>query len=536
MLEEKAKLSTPHAYGGMVSAPHHLASQAGAAVLREGGNAAEAMIAMAATIAVVYPHMNSIGGDGFWLAAAPGTEPVGIQACGPAAAAATPEFYAAAGCDEVIPARGGLSALTAAGTIGGWIRAHELARAWGGRMDLADLLSDAIRHARTGVSVSASQARLTREKLSELGHVPGFAETYLCDSAVPTQGTGLRFDTLAATLEHMARAGLQDFYRGDVARSLARDLEAAGSPLRLADLEAYEASCIAPLSMRLRGLQAFNLPPPTQGIASLMILAILDRLGAHWDVCADFVHDVVEATKQAFVVRDANVFDPAFMKVAAADLLADSEIERMAAAVDRSTALPWPQESLPGDTIWMGAIDGAGRAVSFIQSLYWEFGSGVVSRATGVLWQNRGVSFALQPDDPNRLAPGRLPFHTLNPALARFDDGRTMVYGSMGGEGQPQTQAAVFARYVWRGQGLQQAVTAPRWLLGRTWGAETTTLKLESRFGAEVIDRLRTLGHDVELVAPYCDIMGHAGAIVRRADGLLEGAADPRSDGSVEAL
>jgi oxamate amidohydrolase len=528
-------LNTVRAYGGMATSPHHLASQAGIEVLREGGNAGEAMLAMAATIAIVYPHMNAIGGDGFWLASAPGAAPVGIQACGPAAGEATPDFYAAMGCQKTIPARGGLAALTVAGTVAGWIRALELARSWGGRMPLAELLGGAIRHAQLGVAVTASQERLTREKLGELSGVPGFAEALLKAGKVPEEGERLVFERLGATLEHLSRAGLDDFYRGDVARALVGDLESVGSPLRLSDMESFEAQFVAPLATTINGARLFNMPPPTQGIASLIILAVLDRLGLRPAPEADFVHDIVEATKQAFLVRDAEVFDPAYMKAAPDDLLAGSMIVRMAEAIDRSRALAWPHPALPGDTIWMGAVDRDGRAVSFIQSIYWEFGSGVVSPATGVLWQNRGISFSLDPDHPNRLVPGRLPFHTLNPALALFDDGRAMVYGTMGGEGQPQTQAAIFARYFWAGIGLQQAVTEPRWLLGRTWGEDSTNLKLESRFDADTVEALRRAGHEVELVAPFSDLMGHAGAIVRHVDGLLEGAADPRSDGSVAA-
>jgi gamma-glutamyltranspeptidase/glutathione hydrolase len=184
----------------------------------------------------------------------------------------------------------------------------------------------------------------------------------------------------------------------------------------------------------------------------------------------------------------------------------------------------------------MGAIDRLGRAVSFIQSLYWEFGSGVVSPSTGVLWQNRGHSFSLDDRHPNRLEPGRLPFHTLNPALAFFDDGRTLVYGTMGGDGQPQTQAALFARYAWANYELQEAIAAPRWLLGRTWGAHNASLKLENRFPAELFDRLRACGHVVEPIGPFDDLVGHAGAVVRHPDGLLEGAADPRSDGSAVGI
>ena len=182
----------------------------------------------------------------------------------------------------------------------------------------------------------------------------------------------------------------------------------------------------------------------------------------------------------------------------------------------------------------MGCIDSEGRTASFIQSIFWEFGSGVVSGSTGVLFQNRGISFSLNPKALHFLQPGRKPFHTLNPAMARFKDGRSMVFGTMGGEGQPQTQSAVFSRYGLFNQGLQQAVTAPRWLLGRTWGEETTTLKLESRFDPALVEELREAGHDLEVLPEaFSDTMGHAGAVVRHPNGVMEGAADPRSDGSV---
>ena len=174
--------------------------------------------------------------------------------------------------------------------------------------------------------------------------------------------------------------------------------------------------------------------------------------------------------------------------------------------------------------------------VSYIQSVYWEFGSGVVLSDTGIAWQNRGSSFVLDARSHLALAAHKKPFHTLNPAHARFDDGRHMVYGNMGGDGQPQSQSAVFTRYALYGQTLQQAVSAPRWLLGKTWGQETTTLKFENRFEPLVLQTLSDAGHDVEVLGDYSDTMGHAGAIVRQADGLYQGAADPRSDGVVAAF
>ncbi|MEK9726257.1 MAG: gamma-glutamyltransferase, partial [Rhodospirillaceae bacterium] len=165
-------------------------------------------------------------------------------------------------------------------------------------------------------------------------------------------------------------------------------------------------------------------------------------------------------------------------------------------------------------------------------SLYWEFGSGTVLDETGLIWQNRGTSFSLDPAHHNALKPHRRPFHTIQPALARLSDGRVMPYGTMGGEGQPQTQAMVFARHVLHGQGLQEAVTAPRWLLGRTWGAETTNLRMENRVDPGVIDALGAAGHDIQTVGAFDEVMGHAGALVRHPDGLIEGAADPRGDGA----
>ena len=187
----------------------------------------------------------------------------------------------------------------------------------------------------------------------------------------------------------------------------------------------------------------------------------------------------------------------------------------------------------PGDTVWMGVVDGEGRAVSFIQSIYHEFGSGVIAGDSGVLWQNRGISFSLQAGALNELKPGRLPFHPLNPPMAQLTDGRTVVYGSMGGDGQPQFQAQVFTRHLLMGQTVEAAVSAPRWLLGRTWGSASDTLKLESRFPREVFDALAARGHAVEALADFDESAGHAGLIVRHPDGRLEGAADPRSDGGV---
>lgn len=320
-----------------------------------------------------------------------------------------------------------------------------------------------------------------------------------------------------------------------MARSLAGDLEAAGAPLRLNDLESHRALEVVPLSASVGGHAVYNLPPPTQGLASLLLLALYEPLRARQVESFDFVHRLVECTKVAFAVRDRYVTDPAYMICAAEDFLAPESLRDMAAGISCQRAAPWPHPSQPGDTVWLGAADRDGLSVSFIQSLYWEFGSGLVLPGTGITWQNRGTSFSLSPRDINALMPGRLPFHTIQPAMAETGDGCLMAYGTMGGEGQPQTQAIIFARHILHGIDLQAAVTAPRWLLGRTWGEATTNLKIEDRLTPDVVDRLREAGHEIEMVDSFSEMMGHAGAIVSHPDGLLEGASDPRSDGTVAA-
>lgn len=525
--------NTTYATRGMAVAPHSLAAQAALSVLNgDGGNAIEAMVAAAAAIAVVYPHMNGIGGDGFWVISEPGQPVRAIEACGMAGAAVTRDLYLGRDLQQ-IPVRGPLAANTVAGTISGWERALTLSAAWGGRLPLSRLLEDAIHYAENGVPVTPSQASATAAKLDELFVQPGFTDTFLVDGKAPQAGSLFTQRRLGSTLRQLASAGLDSFYRGDLADMISADLARVGSPITAADLAAYRATVTEPVQLQHSLADIYNCAPPTQGVVSLIILALLDRLALHRyrEDSLEYVHLVVEATKQAFLIRDRYVCDPLHMAVPAQELLSDAFLAPYADAISLERALPWGGGRGPADTVWMGVIDGEGRAVSFIQSIYHEFGSGVVLPESGINWQNRGCSFSLDPGHINTLRPGKKPFHTLNPALARFHDGRTMVYGTMGGDGQPQTQAAVFTRYAVFGQGLQQAVTAPRWLLGRTWGLASESLKLESRFAPDIVDGLRALGHDVDVVADFDEMVGHAGAIVRSPQGVFEGASDPRSNG-----
>jgi gamma-glutamyltranspeptidase/glutathione hydrolase len=521
---------------GVVAAPHHAAAETGRLMLEEGGNALEAMVAMAATIAAVYPHMNHIGGDGFWLVREPSGRVRAIMGAGPAGAKATPAHYREQGFDE-IPPRGPLAALTVPGAVATWALALQAAEAYGGKLPLDVVLGPAIRHAREGYAVTRSQARLTAEKLAECRDAPGFAATFLIDGKPPAEGATLKQVALAATLDQLANAGLGDFYRGDVGREIAADLERIGGPVTRADLERYEAKVAEPLSVVCEAGTLTNTPPPTQGLASLIILALFERLRVAEAETFNHVHGIVEATKRAFLVRDREVTDPARLAGPLARYLEKTFLDAEAAKIDRRKAARWPAPKGEGDTVWMGAADSSGLVVSYIQSLYWEFGSGCVLPATGVLMQNRGASFSLERGAVNPLQPGRQPFHTLNPALARLRDGRVMAYGTMGGDGQPQSQAALFTRHVLYRQPLEQAVDRPRWLLGRTWGSPHTNLRLESRFDEGLIDRLMSAGHEVEvLTEAYSDTMGHAGAVVLHPDGMLEGVHDPRADGGAAGV
>ncbi|MCL7743573.1 gamma-glutamyltransferase family protein [Guyparkeria hydrothermalis] len=526
-------LHTPRARRGMVVAPHSLASEAGLAVLREGGNAIEAGVATASTLAVVYPHMTGIGGDAFWIAK-PANGPVRyIGGCG--AAGADPDHYAARGLDQ-IPTRGPDAALTVAGAVSSWSAALALsAREWSGSMPLDRLLDEAIWHAESGYPVTASQAAVTAARRDELADLPGFADTFLQDGAARAVGAVETQPRLARSLRCLAADGLDGFYDGELAAAIAADLAQVGSPVSADDLSAHQVEQGAPLSCRVGSATVYNSRPPTQGLVSLIILALAERLGVpDWPVDSpEAIHRLVEATKQAFRLRDESLHDPDMMPTPVEDLLDPAFLDELAARVDPDKAEPWGEPGEPGDTTWFGVIDEQGNAVSVIQSIYHEYGSGVVLPETGICWQNRGLAFSLDPDAPRGLQRGRRPFHTLNPPLACFDDGRTMVYGTMGGDGQPQTQTALFARQVWNGDEPQAAVTAPRWLLGRTWGNASTSLKLESRFDPAIPQRLAGMGHRVEVVGDYDEMMGHAGMIVRSPDGILAGGADPRGNGGV---
>lgn len=514
---------------GMVVTPHHLATQSAMSVLRDGGTAVEAAVAAAATVAVVYPHMNSIGGDSFWLIIPPRGDPVVIEACGAAGSKANLELYA--GMTE-IPIRGPKAANTVAGTVGGWQEALDFVSECGyQRKSISKLLADAIYYAEHGFPVSTSHAAGLKEIKNQEWLTRDFEKFYLPNGTMPRAGDIFCQKELAETLKHLVENGFNSFYKGKLAKQIVKDMIEVGIPITEEDLANYTPIRKQPLRLFHKSGELLNVPPPTQGLVSLSILGILDKLNIDGKNEGQFIHATVEATKQAFDMRDEYITDPAYMIVDPKFLLSDKAISAMANNVD-AKASPLRNGVGPGDTIWLGVMDDKGFSVSFIQSTYHTFGSGVVLPETGILWHNRGVSFTLAKDHIRSLKPGKKPFHTLNPAAARLNDGRVIVYGTRGGDGQPQTQAAIFHRYVIQNLPLQNSISNPRWLYGNMAGKNDDSLKLEDRFDEQTIQYLTDRGHKVVMLPSYSESVGHAGMLVRHPNGVMEGACDPRGNGS----
>ena len=530
----------------MVTSPHGLASAAGARALRAGANAVEAAIATAATIAVVYPHMNSIGGDNVWLIYDARSRSMrALLAIGTAGEACTIEGYRSAGHIGDIPRRGALAANTVPGAVDGWCEALRYSREQlDGTQSLDELLADAIWYARNGFPVTPSQAHWTQRnvgvaagRFGRLEVLPGFARTFLRpDGSTPATGERFSLPDLAGTLAAIGRGGADAFYRGATAVAIADFLRANGGLLTAADFAGYRSSWEDPLTMEYRRWALYNSPPPTQGLTSLQILNIVQQFSPAvlQRTPADFYHVMVEATKAAFVDRDAWIADPRTHPAPLGELLSARHAARHAAQIDLvRAAAPAPSRAAGGDTVWLGVVDAAGNAVSLIQSIYFDFGAGIVADGTGVLLQNRGSSFVLDAAHPNGIAPGKRPFHTLNPAMALRDGVPELVYGTMGGEGQPQTQAAIATRVLDFGMDVQAAIDAPRWLYGRTWGEATNSLSIESRVEPGVVAELERRGHALEVVGEWDERVGHAQAIrIDPHTRMRAGGADPRGDGA----
>ena len=512
---------------GMVTSPHALATQCGVKVLEEGGNAVEATIATVAALCVTYPHFCGLGGDAFFIIADTKGQIQNISGIGQAA-------QNTSGYAGSIPLRGPRSALTTAGLVDALRCAWDISTQMGGRASWASLLQPAIELARDGHAVSASERFWLGFRSAQAEEMPDVFSAFSSAGRVSELGTVRQQPQLARTLELLADRGPRDFYEGSLAGRLAQGLINAGSPLTATDLALTRARVEEPLRLPYRGGTLIAHRPPTQGITTLQIMGILERfdLRSIPEGSADYYHLLVEAVKQAFLYRNRYLADPEHANVPVDMLLSAAHLDAQAGAIDLHHALDWPHHFQTGDTVYVGARDVHGNAVSALATVYFDWGSGVMAGDTGVLWHNRGAAFSLEPNHPNVLAPGKRPFHTLNPGMYLKDGQPRIIYGTQGADGQPQTLAAILTRMIDYRMDPLSALTQPRFLLGKTFSDPGDSLKLESDVPLSVQTELARRGHQLRTVDAQSPLMGHPGAILFDPEsGLMLGAHDPRSDG-----
>jgi gamma-glutamyltranspeptidase/glutathione hydrolase len=504
----------------MVSCPHELASQAGAQVLRDGGSAVDAALAAAATLAVIYPHMCSLGGDAFWLIYDAAARKVScLDGGGRAAASATLARV------KEIPFRGLTPAtLTTPGAVASFCEAH----ARFGKISLARCLEPAIHYARDGYPVTARLSRWIADTAVDLAQDPASAALF------PAGQSQLANPALARTLEAIASRGHAGFYQGEIAAELAR----LGGFFTQSDLAAQRAYWGEPLRGTYRGVTIYETPPPTQGCAVLEMLNLIEPLELGPFLGPDHVHLLVQAKQIAYHDRDQVLADPAFANVPVERLISKQYAAERGRLIDGRSALRWDMVpsfgSLSGDTVYVAAVDRYGNAASLIQSLYGAFGSCVVAGNTGVILQNRGAYFSLDRNHPNRLEPGKIPLHTLIASMAKRDGKLWSVLGCMGADGQPQIQLQLYSAMIDFGLDIQEAIEMPRFLSGRfALGEARDTLHMESRFPEATIDTLAQRGHAINRWDAWNEMAGHAhGITIDRRNGMLSGGSDPRSDGA----
>ncbi|MHC8406818.1 gamma-glutamyltransferase family protein [Pseudomonas sp. TMB3-21] len=509
----------------VICTPHAQASAAGMRILDAGGTAIDAMLAASAMLAAVFPHMTGLGGDALWMIHDSKVRTiVGIGQAGQR----LPEGGA-------IGVRGPASVATTAGAMASWQTAANVSRhEWGSRLGWADLLEDAASVADAGIPISQSHLfwQTLRQPLIE--QLPSLHRLCNIDGRWLREGDTLRQPELANTLRHLARQGVEDFYKGELAQAFGAAFEALGCGLTTADLAATHAKEMAPVSVRYREGRLYNVAPPSQGLYTLQAMAVMQHkpLAQVGNGSALYYHYLVEAIKQGLLRRNGQLCDPLSNPWDFAANLDDGQIRHYADAIDDQRAAPWNEPGRPADTVWMAATDAEGRTACLIQSLFHDFGSGCILGDTGVLWQNRAAGFNANPEHVNGCAPGKRPAHTLNPSCYLGDDGRRWFFGTQGGDGQPQTQMVLATQLIDYQQPIDQALQTPRFLLGRSFFDSTDNLKLEGDMSATTIEGLATLGHEVEIIPARSPMTGHAGVISIDADGRRSAMHDPRGEGT----
>jgi gamma-glutamyltranspeptidase/glutathione hydrolase len=510
---------------GMVACPHPAATAAGVEVLRRGGNAIDAAIAANAVLTVVYPASCGIGGDALWVVYEPKTgETIAYNGSGRAPRALAAADLRARGMQQ-LPVRGALT-VTTPGCVRAW---EDVGRAHGSR-GLDELLEPAERYAREGFVATEVTANYFSSNEALL-RADDDARAMFLSRGVPTPGAKLANPALADTLAAIRKHGARAFYEGRVAESICTTLNALGNPMTPDDLAAQTTERTNVIRVPWHGFEICAHPPNSQAAIAPMVLGALHDDGHASD--ADWTHLAIEAIKDAFEARNARFAEPASMPAHGIDdLLTPGAFAAMRARIDPSHASVKRPNADLGGTIAIVAIDADGRAVSLIESLYMNFGSGIVARGTGIFLQNRGTYFTLEEGHPNELGPGKRPMHTLSPGMMLRDGTPEFVYGTMGGDGQPQTHVQLIHGIYERELSVQQAIDAPRFVYGRdSESAFADRVSLESRFDPAVIGALRERGHDIDVLGAFDSKLGHAhGVVVDRERGSFAGGADPRAD------
>lgn len=515
------------ARNGLVATSQPLAAMAGLDILQAGGNAIDAAIATVATLCVVEPCSTGIGGDAFALIwSADEQKLYGLNASGPAPQALTADHLRALGHSQ-FPALGGL-AVTVPGSLRGW----QAALARFGTMGLDTLLQRPIAYARHGFPVSERIAGSWAKSTAKMSHHPDSRRVWLPNGRAPQPAALFRNPEFATTLQTIAEQGYDAFYLGEIGRQIADCVQADGGLLTQEDLAAYQAEWVEPISVPYGdGFEFHEIPPNGQGLTALLALNIARGfdLAAMTYGSADYYHTLIEVMKLAFADAHAYIADQRQVAVPLAGLLDErySAARRALIQADQAIAPAAGNPSRHGDTVYLTVADGAGNMVSWIQSLYMGFGSGLTAGTTGVQLQNRGANFSLEPGHPNEAAPGKRPYHTIIPGFITQNGRAWSSFGVMGGFMQPQGHLQVGLNLVQFGMSPQAALDAPRF----NWQAGLE-VALETAVPAPIHAQLQQRGH---MLTPESNPLNYGGGqvIVRDAEtGVLIGGSEPRNDGT----
>jgi gamma-glutamyltranspeptidase / glutathione hydrolase len=519
---------------GAVATSHPLASVVALETLKAGGHAMDAAIAASAVLTVVEPGMTGIGGDNFTIVAEAGGPVRAYNGSGQAPAGLDPEAVRAA--HRSMP-RYSAHSITVPGAIEAWCRLHDTY----GRLPFDQLLAPAVAYARDGYVVHQRVAHDWTAQVAKLARDPHAAAVMLPGGTAPTAGTVHRQPALGDTLERIGREGRDGFYTGPVAEDMVKRLRELGGSHTLDDFAQAEGEWVEPISTTYRGYRLLECPPNGQGLVPLVMLNILSDydLGSLDPLGAERIHLFLEAAKLAYGERDARIADPRMSDVPVEQLLSASHADTLRRSIDAGKAGPTPPSSMPAseDTIYLCVVDQDGNAVSFINSIFENFGSGLLAPSSGVMFHNRGFSFRLDPDHPNTLAPRKRPLHTIIPALMTNDrelfptnptTPTRIAFGIMGGWNQSQAHAQFVSNIVDRGMNIQAALEAPRFT---KLSFEGNDVAIERRIPADVQRDLTARGHELSVQGDYCSLMGGGQAVMRR-DGVNYGASDPRKDGA----